>query len=382
MAIVMGTSVVSLPERIYLDNAATSWPKPSAVYEAMDLYARTIGAAAGRGSYHSAQLAAQTVYGCRQRLQRLIHAPLPTQIALFSSGTAALNAAILGSLQQGDHVVTTQAEHNSVLRPLHHLQTNGIIDLSVVECDAQGKVDPQQLLEQVKDCTALVAMTHASNVTGAVQDVSTVGQTLQNHHALFLCDAAQTIGHLPMDVQSSSIDLLAAPGHKGTLGPLGTGFLYVSNKAQQRLRPTIWGGTGSQSESLAMPTQMPENLEPGNLNVPAIAGWNAGLDYLFELGPEPITAQDAELIDALQQCFGDTHGSQFSSHGFSIVSDRLPLVSLVFDRSAPDEIGSILDIEFGIQARCGLHCAALVHSQIEVTRARRAALVPMPERFD
>ncbi len=214
-------------------------------------------------------------------------------------------------------------------------------------------------------------MTHASNVTGAVQDVSVIGPLLQNHRALFLCDAAQTLGHLPIDVQSLSIDLLAAPGHKGTLGPLGTGFLYVSDKAQQRLRPTVWGGTGSLSDSLRMPTQMPEMLEPGNLNVPALAGWNAGLDFLFEMGPERIAAQDAEFVAALQQCFSDTAELQFSKHGFSVMGEQLPLVSLVFDRFAPDEIGSILDMEFGIQARCGLHCAALVHSQLAAARSQR-----------
>ncbi len=311
-------------------------------------------------------------HGCRrQRLQRLIHAESPERITLFSSGTSALNAAILGSICPGDHVVTTQTEHNSVLRPLHHLQSTGVIELSVAPCNAEGLVDCDQVLERVNERTVLVAINHGSNVTGAVQDIARIGQALRNHRALVLCDAAQTLGHLPLDVQTAGIDLLAAPGHKGTYGPLGTALLYVSPKAEQRLKPTVWGGTGSQSESWEMPTKLPERLEAGNLNVPALAGWNAGLDYLFSIDPESARAQDRSLITALQQAFGNDANSPLAKYGFSLIGPDLPLVSLVFDRHPPHEIGTILDSEFGIQTRCGLHCAAAIHEPIEARRMQR-----------
>lgn len=354
----MGASDVSERVRNYLDHAATSWPKPEAVYAAMDRYAREIGAAAGRGDYRSAVAASEIVSGCRRLLMRLINAGKADEIAFFSNGTSALNAAIFGSVRNGDHVVTSAIEHNSVLRPLEELRARGTIRLDVIDCDASGRVDIQQMLDRVDDQTALVALAHGSNVTGAVQDVAVIGEKIRASKTLFLCDAAQTLGYLPIDVQGMGVDLLAAPGHKGACGPLGTGMLYVSPKATPQLRPTVFGGTGSLSESMQMPLRMPEMLEAGNLNVPAIAGWYAGLESLRSLDPSAAAMGRIALCKRMSDCFSNIPSV------FAIVGEQLPIASLVFDGLEPSTVGGLLDSEFGIDVRCGLHCAALVHAPI------------------
>lgn len=351
--------------RNYLDNAATSWPKPDAVYDAMDRFSRETGAAAGRGSYRSATQASEVVASCRRQLMRLIHASQASEIAFFSNGTTALNAAIMGAVQPGDHVVTTAIEHNSVLRPLTHLNDRGMIRLTIARCNAMGEVDIDQLLESIEPSTALVAIAHASNVTGAVQDVTTIGKSLRDHKALLLCDAAQTLGYLPIDVQEMGIDLLAAPGHKGSCGPLGTGMLYASPKATCVLRPTIFGGTGSVSESLQMPSRMPEMLEAGNLNVAAIAGWDAGLRYLFSQAPTELNEHRQSLCRCLTEKLGGIPGT------LALIGAELPVASIVFDHLEPSLVASLLDSEYAIEVRAGFHCAALIHAPIRDAREAR-----------
>ncbi len=223
--------------RIYLDHAATSWPKSAAVLDAMNRFARDCGAAAGRGGYRSAAEADRIVTQTRRAIARLVGAKSADCISLHSNGTAALNAAIHGVVRPGDHVVTNAAEHNSVLRPLHFMQQHQQVRLTVIPTDDDGFVDTAQLLEAVTDETRLVTLTHASNVTGAVQPIVAVGQALKNRPALFLCDAAQTFGSLAVDVVAAGIDLLAAPGHKASGGPLGTGFLYVTQAAHEQIVP-------------------------------------------------------------------------------------------------------------------------------------------------
>ena len=361
----MGASEVIEKSRIYLDHAATSWPKPEAVYVAMDRYAREIGAAAGRGDYRAANVASEVVSSCRRSLMRLVNALTADQIAFFSNGTAALNAAIFGVVRPGDHVVASVIEHNSVLRPLEELRARGVIQLDIVGCDRSGRVDVEQMIDRIRDETALVALAHGSNVTGAVQNVAFVGECVRRSNALFLVDAAQTLGYLPIDVRQMNVDLLAAPGHKGACGPLGTGMLCVSSKASARLRPTCFGGTGSISESLQMPTRMPEMLEAGNLNIPAIAGWNAGLGYLQSRDPVQTTQARLELCKQLVAHFNSV------DYGFAILGNELPIASIVFDKIDSGLVGSLLNSEHAIDVRCGMHCAAMVHDSIRLTRLDR-----------
>jgi len=341
--------------RVYLDHAATGWPKPESVYEAMDRFARQTGAAAGRGAYRSATLADEVVASCRRAIARLVGVSDPARVAFFPNGTTALHAAIFGVVRDGDHVVTTAIEHNSVLRPLEWLRRNRGVEVDVVPCDAAGRVDPADVLGLVKPQTRLVAISHASNVTGAVQDIAAVGRQLASGDTLLLCDAAQTLGYLPIDVSTLAIDLLAAPGHKGACGPLGTGMLAVSEKASAWLRPMLFGGTGSASESLDMPRKLPSMLEPGNLNVPGIAGWAAGLDELAKASPQRHAESQSAIATQLHQAVS-------SIAGVSVIGGyRLPIVSLTFDGADIGLVATLLDTEFGIEVRSGLHCAALIH---------------------
>lgn len=342
--------------RIYLDHAATSWPKSDSVLKAMDDFARQCGAAAGRGGYQSAAEADRIVAQLRATLARMINAASPQSISFHCNGTAALNAAIHGVVQAGDHIVTSAAEHNSVLRPLHHLQASKSVQLTIVPTNANGKVDPQALIEAVDDQTKLVALTHASNVTGCVQEITAVGKAIRDRSTLFLCDAAQTFGTLAIDVQEAAIDLFAAPGHKSSGGPLGTAMLYVSESAQNGFSPMIQGGTGSQSESLEMPSTMPTMLEPGNLNVPALAGWLAALNELNEAGIASRTEQAKRLAQLLFAGISEIEGVRVFGD-----QNELPITSLAIEDLACTDAAIILDAEFGVQARAGKHCAAIIH---------------------
>src|SRR5262245_47103443 len=277
--------------RIYLDNAATSWPKPDSVYAAVERAMRELGAPAGRSAYAEAAQVEQAVLNVRKDIAGLIGADDPRRIVFTLNGTDALNTAIHGalafSLQAGggrlkselEHVVTTVAEHNSVLRPLRALEEAGQIEVTRVGCGAEGLVDPADVQAALRPQTRLIVMTHASNVTGALQPAAAVGSIARQCGALFLLDAAQTLGDLPIDVKALTVDLLAAPGHKGLLGPLGTGVLYVRPGVEARMTSFRQGGTGSRSEEDRQPDFLPDKFESGNLNVPGILGLGAGVAY-------------------------------------------------------------------------------------------------------
>jgi cysteine desulfurase/selenocysteine lyase len=348
---------MSEPERrIYLDHAATSWPKSDAVLEAMDRFARTCGAAAARGGYRSAAEADQIVAMTRRAIATLIGASHSDCISMHSNGTAALNAAIHGVVRTGDHVVTCAAEHNSVLRPLRHLELHHQIRLTVIPVDDSGRADAEQTIDAVTNETRLVALTHASNVTGAVQPVAEVGQALKNRSPILLCDAAQTFGAVSIDVSASGIDMLAAPGHKASGGPLGTGFLYVADELHDQIVPMVQGGTGSQSESLAMPSTMPSMMEAGNLNVPALAGWLEALRELTSSEMERRIQHARGLSERLYQGLDSLdHIRVFGCAG------ELPIASITVDDLSPTDASAVLDAEFGVETRAGMHCAALVH---------------------
>lgn len=350
---------MAIENRIYLDHSATSWPKPAAVLDAMDRFARFEGRSAGRGGYRSALNSDAVVMSTRRAIARLINAESPDCISFHANGTAALNAAIGGMIRQNDHVVTTAAEHNSVLRPLHHLQKTRNLRLTIVPCDEQGIVVADQLMAAVTDETRMVALTHANNVTGAIQPISDVGARLQGHPAILLCDAAQTFGAIPIDVLQSGIDLLAAPGHKAGRGPLGTGFLYAATGVHDQLTPVLQGGTGSQSESLEMPHSLPAKLEAGNLNVPALAGWLAGLSDVDQIEIEQSQRRCQELASMLHTGLGEIeHVRVFGQPCL------LPIASIAVEGLSPVDLASVLDVDFHIEARAGLHCAALIHHHL------------------
>lgn len=336
--------------RIYLDHAATGWPKSPAVAQAMTHVIDNVGAAAGRGVYDSAIESTRIVNKLRGQLANLIGAESSDCITLHCSGTAALNAGLLGLVRPGDHVVTTASEHNSVLRPLDHLRTTAGVQLDIVPPASDARHDAASILDRVRPDTAAVVVTGASNVTGIAMPIAEIAASLTDHPAMLIVDAAQTFGWLPIDVRVG-IDVLAAPGHKAAGGPLGTGFLYVAPALHQAIRPTIFGGTGSSSESVEMPTAMPDKLESGNLNVPAIAGWSAGLPNTDHINRRLTLA--GELSEKL-------HNALERSGCHKTPIGDLPIVSFWSDDLDAAELAILLSTEFGIEVRSGHHCAARI----------------------
>ena len=350
--------------RIYLDQAATSWPKPDAVYSAVDRFQRECGAAAGRGDYRSAIEARAIVDRLRARVSRLVGSQAdPRQVVFTANGTQSLNLALHGWLRPGDHVVTTEAEHNSVLRPLRQLVDGGVISVDYLPIGSSGRVDPQAVEAAIGPSTRLVVLTHASNVTGAIQPIGEVGRICRARGVRFLVDAAQTLGHVPLDVEADCIDLLAAPGHKGLLGPLGTGVLWVRPGLERPLRPLMQGGTGSQSESEHQPEEMPDCLESGNLNGPGLAGLDAALEWLdSQGGPTALDARCAQLTADL--IGGLARNEQVRLVGRVDPPYNAGVVSFVVEGYLPDEVAGTLDAAYGIEVRTGLHCAARMHAAL------------------
>jgi cysteine desulfurase/selenocysteine lyase len=360
-------------KRIYLDNAATSWPKPESVYLAVDRYLRDNGAPAGRSTYSQAAEVERIIAAARTGLARLIGATDPRQIVFAGSGTDALNLAIHGLLRQGDHAICSAADHNSVLRPLRYLEEQGGVEVTRVACSREGVVDPEDVRRALRPNTRLVAMTHASNVTGAIQPAAEIGQLVKQHGARFLVDAAQSLGHLPIDVDALHADLLAAPGHKGLLGPLGTGVLYVRPGLENEMQPIRQGGTGTESDQDRQPDLLPQKFEPGNHNVPGLVGLAAALEWLQSLSIAAIQAHEQQLVDRLRAGLllirGVTlHGPMPVARATGLTQNPVPLsaavVSISIDGYDPQEAAAVLDASFGVQVRAGLHCAPLMHKAI------------------
>ncbi len=360
-----------MPPRIYLDNAATSWPKPTAVYEAVDRAQREIGATAGRGAYGSATEAARIVEQTRNQLARLIGAPRPQNIAFSFNCTDGLSTAILGFLKQGDHVITSVIDHNSVLRPLMALQQAGTIEVSIVACDQVGRISPCEVLEQSSPKTRLVCLPHVSNVTGTIQPIEEIGQAIraenqgrsEDAQIKFLVDGAQSIGHLELDVQALSVDMLAAAGHKGLMGPLGTGFLYASDDVADRINPLRFGGTGTDGSLEFQPNETPQKFESGNLNVPGIAGLQAGLNFLNSEAGHAAHANwqtnSQRLLDGLLSIDG------VELLGPTTMDRRIGVFSIWKDGLDCRDAAAALDSAYSIQTRAGLHCAPLMHRHLK-----------------
>lgn len=353
--------------RIYLDHAATSWPKPESVYRAMDHYARVLGAPAGRGAYAEAMQVQTTIARCREKIARLIGATTSERIVFSLNGTDSLNMAIHGMVRAGDHVITSAAEHNSVLRPLHHLQKTKQVEVTYLPVDRSGRIDPQDVQKAVRPNTRMIALVHASNVTGAIQPVKEVGKIAREAGAFFLLDAAQTLGCLPLDVKEIGCDLLAAPGHKGLLGPLGTGVLYVGEKAAEEIVPLRQGGTGSRSDEEWQPTDWPDRLEVGNLNVPGIFGLEAGVSEVLQEGPAVIADRQQQRLASLEQKLQAV--STLVRHGPTELQNRVAIASFTLPGISPQELAALLDSAARVQVRSGIHCAPRMHQALGTSPA-------------
>lgn len=346
---------------IYLDNAATTFPKPESVYEAVDRTLRQLGVNPGRGSYRLALEAGRMVFEVREAVAGFFNIPDSSRVVFTANATEAINLALFGLLQPDDQVVTTTMEHNSVSRPLHALAARGV-EVVRVPGDSAGRVSPAAIREAVSTHrkTRMVVMSHCSNVTGTIQPIGEIGSWCRREGILFLVDAAQSAGLLPIDVQTMGIDLLAAPGHKSLLGPPGTGLLYVAEGLQPI--PLIFGGTGGNSLSPSMPEELPERLESGTLNTPGLAGLLAGIDYIRQQGLGRIHDHKVALLDHL------LHGLQalpgIRIHGPAVAEQHGGVVSFTVEGRDPAEIGYLLDETYEICVRTGLHCAADAHRTI------------------
>lgn len=342
---------------IYLDHAATSWPKPPRVGEAMLEILNGPAANAGRGNHGMALQAGRVLYNTRVKLAQLFGVSNPNDIALTSNTTSALNLAIKGWLRPGDHVVATTVEHNSVRRPLEYLKRTIGVEVGYAEVDARGQLDLGQVEKLFRPNTRLLVCSHSSNLLGCILPVQALSKMAHAHGAIVLVDAAQTAGCYPVNVQEMGIDLLAFPGHKGLLGPQGTGGLYIHPDID--LEPLMHGGTGSQSEEIEQPSVRPDRYEAGTVNTPGIAGLGAGVEMVLERGVEQIHRHEWELTQFLMKELQKVPGVRLI--GPEIGQPRTGIVSFTIEGRDASEVAFVLDREYGIAVRAGYHCTPLGH---------------------
>jgi cysteine desulfurase / selenocysteine lyase len=351
--------------RLYMDNAATSFPKPAAVLEAMTNYARSLGASAGRGAYAEAVETGRLIAECRQRICRLIHGERAEHVIFCLNCSDALNLAIKGLIDpaESNHAICTAMDHNSILRPLNALQQRGWLTRTCLPVDpAMQQIDPDEIRKAIRPNTRLIALTHASNVTGVVQPIRAIGRMARERGIPLIVDAAQSIGHVPIDVREDCIDLLAAPGHKALLGPLGTGFLYIRPGIEKQLRTIREGGTGSVSESDQPPDFLPDKYEPGSHNAIGLVGLSQGVQWVLNQTVEKLAEHERTLVSAFLDGTSEVGG--LTVYGPAAVYNRVGVMSLRVDSMDAHELAAVLESRFGILSRAGLHCAPLAHETI------------------
>ena len=351
---------------IYLDNAATSWPKPTGVTEAMVDFMNRVGANPGRSGHRLSVEAARIVYEARELIADLFHAPDPLRVVFGANATEALNLALRGYLRPGDHVVTSGMEHNSVMRPLRSLagrEGDGAIELTVVPCSTEGFLDPVDLEAALRLETVMVVLNHASNVCGSLLPVREAGAIARRHGCLLLVDAAQTAGAYPIDMEEDQIDLLAFTGHKALGGPMGTGGLIIGGRVDaNRLTPLKRGGTGSRSESEEHPDFLPDMCESGTANGVGLAGLAAGVRWVGAEGVERIRQHEIELARRLIDGLRATHDVRV--YGGLDAAQQTGTIAFNVRNLEPSEVGLRLDDEFQIMCRVGLHCAPAAHKTL------------------
>lgn len=341
---------------VYLDNGATSWPKPAEVYEAVSGALSMPLGNPGRSGHRMAIASARLVLEAREAVAKLFMLDDPTQMIFTKNATEALNVAIYGLLRPGDHAITTSMEHNSVMRPLRHLETLGV-ELTVVPCSSEGGLEPAQVRQAIRSNTRIVVTTHGSNVTGTLMPVDEIAGICREAEVPYLIDAAQTAGVCPIDVNRMGIDLVAFSGHKGLLGPTGTGGLYI--RPGITLSPLMLGGTGSRSDSEMQPEFLPDRYESGTMNVIGLAGLAAGVNYLLGIGRDAVREHDKALLAAFLEAARDIGGCHV--YGPRDPERQVGVASFNLEGVSPSEVGRLLDSEFDIMCRIGLHCAPIAH---------------------
>lgn len=357
---------------VYLDHAATSWPKPPEVFEAMRKAMEEAAANPGRGSHRMAVKASRVLYGTRRTLADLFGVKNPNDIALTSNTTEALNLAIKGYLREGDHVIATMIEHNSVRRPLEYLKRTRGVQVDYIPVDEEGQLDVQLIEGAFRSNTRLVVCSHSSNLLGSIIPLVEIGELVKRKGAVLLVDAAQSAGMLDIHVEDMHVGMLAFPGHKGLLGPQGTGGLYISPDID--LEPLLHGGTGSQSEAIEQPTVRPDRYEAGTPNTIGYAGLQAGVKKVLEWTPQHIYQHEWELTQYMIEGLQEVEGLRIL--GPALGQARTGIVAFVSERYSASELAFRLDREYGIAVRAGYHCTPLAHmaSGTEQTGAVRASV--------
>jgi cysteine desulfurase family protein len=351
---------------IYLDHAATSFPKPEEVYRGMEAFVRASGANPGRGGHRLAIEAEAMIQETRALVTRLFGCPRPERVVFALNASDALNMAIKGVVRRGDHVVTSVLEHNSISRPLNRMERDGVITLTRLPATADHRIDPGAVAAALTPRTRLVAITHAANVTGTIQPVGAIGPLVRARGALFLVDAAQSAGAVPIDVEGDAIDLLAFTGHKGLLGPTGTGGLVIGDRAT--VDPWREGGTGGDAANPFQPEELPHRLEGGTPNVFGIAGLREGLRWVTARGPEALLRHERLLLKTLLAAM--TRRERYEWYGADRVlldadgEGRVGLVAFNLRGRPPADLAAALERDHGLAVRAGLHCAPYAHRHL------------------
>ena len=349
-----------------MDNSATSFPKPPGVIEAMVAFASDCGASAGRGAYAEARACEAMITACRTRIAELINAESPERIVLAMNCSEALSIAIRGLLntaRRGTHAIATAMEHNSVLRPLNALKEQIGVEPEFIPCDpVTGLVDPDAIRRAIRPETKLIACVHVSNVTGTIQPIAEVTRIAREHNIPCVLDAAQSAGHVEIDVQALGVDLVAFPGHKGLLGPLGTGVLYVRQGMEERLATMKEGGTGTISEQAVQPRTMPDKYEIGSHNAIGLAGLSEGVSWVLGRGVAAIRARDVQMSSLFMELTDGVNG--LTVYGPRDTDHRASVFSVNVRDIAPGALADRLESQYGLLTRPGVHCAPLAHETI------------------
>jgi cysteine desulfurase family protein len=341
---------------VYLDNAATSWPKPETVYQAVERFMREVGATPGRGGHRREEEAGAIAIAARQAMAQLVNAPDPAGVAFTMNATQAINMALKGLLLPGDHVITSSIEHNALWRPLKVLEQRGV-EVTAVPCAADGSLDPADVEAALRPNTRLIALLHASNLLGTILPIAAIGEITRRRSVLLLVDAAQTAGAYPIDMPAMGIDLLAFAGHKGLYGPHGTGGLVL--RPDIRLETWVEGGSGVESLPEAMPDALPIRLEAGTQNAAGLAGLLAGVQFVLAQGVETIRSHELALARRLIERLQVAPGLRVL--GPADLAQRTAVVAVTVEGYVPDQLAAVLDQVFTVATRAGLHCAPQAH---------------------
>lgn len=348
--------------KVYLDNSATTYPKPEEVYNSVYNYMKNIGANPGRGGYANALEGDRIIFNCREALMNLFNFNTLENVVFTSNITQSLNIILKSMVKNGWHIITSSIEHNSVIRPLFSLKESKNIEVDILQCSKDGLININEFRKAIKPNTKLVVLTHASNVMGTIQPLEEIGKICKDNNIYFVIDSAQSAGAIPVDFSKLNCNALAFTGHKSLLGPQGIGGFLIDDALNKEASTFIEGGTGSISQSTVQPDFLPDKFESGTLNAPGIAGLLAGVNYIMNEGISSIKEREMELCQRFID--GLCNIESIEIYGFKDASLRTPTISINSSKINNAELGFILDREFGIMARTGLHCSPLAHQTI------------------